>query len=54
MDVEERLIEAVREFPCLWRVNCRAFKDAIAKENSWKEVSNQVRLNYYLRRLQDS
>ena len=32
----------------------KAFRDAIAKENAWKEVSNQVRLSYYLRRLQDS
>ena len=24
----------------------RAFRDAIAKENAWKEVSNQVRLSY--------
>ena len=24
----------------------RTFRDAIAKENAWKEVSNQVRLRY--------
>ena len=32
----------------------RASRDAVAKENAWKEVSNQVHLSYYLRRLQDS
>ena len=28
--------------------------DAVAKENACNEGSNQVRLSYYLRRLQDS
>ena len=36
---DEKLIEAVREFPCLWRVSSRAYKDARAKENAWKEVA---------------
>ena len=36
---DEKLIEAVREFPCLWRVSSRAYKDVRAKENTWKEVA---------------
>ena len=36
---DERLIEAVRGFPCLWRVSCRAYRDIRAKENFWKEVA---------------
>ena len=36
---DEQLIEAVREFPCLWQVSSRAYKDLRAKENAWKEIS---------------
>ena len=36
---DERFIEAVREFPCLWRVCSKAYKDLQAMENAWKEVS---------------
>ena len=36
---DEQLIEAVREFPCLWLVSSRAYKDLRAKENAWKEIS---------------
>ena len=39
---EEKLIEAVRMFPCLWNVTSRAFKDSKAKENAWKSVASQV------------
>ena len=31
-----------REFPCLWEVSSKAYKDAIAIGNAWKEVSNKV------------
>ena len=36
---DKKLSEAMREFPCLWRVSSRAYKDARAKENAWKEVA---------------
>ena len=36
---DKKLIEAVRSFPCLWNVNSRAYKDARAKENAWREVA---------------
>ena len=39
----EKLIEAVRCFPCLWDVTKTSYKDARAKENAWKEVVIQVR-----------
>ena len=29
----EKLIEAVRLFPCLWQVNTKSYKDAVAKAN---------------------
>ena len=42
MDVDEKIIDAVHEFPSLWEVSSKAYKDAIAKGNAWKEVSNKV------------
>ena len=36
---DERLIESVRGFPCLWRVSSKIYKDIRAKENAWKEVA---------------
>ena len=40
--MEERLIEAVRAFPCLWQVSSKGYKDLRAKENAWKEVASRV------------
>ena len=40
--MEEKLIEAVRGFPCLWQVTSRAFKDIKAKENAWKAIASEV------------
>ena len=42
MEGEEKLVEAVREFPCLWKVKSKSYKDQTARENAWKEVSKQV------------
>ena len=39
---DEKLIEAVRAFPCLWQVSSKSYKDVKAKENAWKLVANQV------------
>ena len=39
---DEELIELVRGYPCLWQVTSKAYRDQIAKENSWKEVSSKV------------
>ena len=41
--MDERLIEAVLDFPCQWHVSARAYKDLRAKENAWKEVATKVR-----------
>ena len=43
MEGDEKLVEAVRGFPCLWKVKARSYKDQTAKENAWKEVSRQVK-----------
>lgn len=39
---DEKLIEAVRSFPCLWQVNSRPYRDITAKGNALKEIANQV------------
>ena len=43
--MEEKIIEAVRGFPCLWQPKSPSYKDLRAKENAWKEVANQVSRN---------
>ena len=40
---EEKLIESVRGFPCLWQVSAKSYKDIKAKENAWKVVCSEVR-----------
>ena len=39
---DEKLVEAVRDFECLWKVGCKSYKDIKAKENAWKEVAFKV------------
>ena len=36
---DEKLIDAVHFFPCLWKVNSRSYKDIVAKDNAWKQLS---------------
>ena len=43
MDMEENLVEIVRQYTCLRKIIAKEYKDAIAKENSWKEVAAKVR-----------
>ena len=38
-DISEHLIEAFRNFHCLWKVSCKAYKDLTARENAWKTVA---------------
>ena len=48
MDKEEKLVETIREYTCLWKVNAKEYKGAIAKENAWKEVARKVsKIIYY-------
>ena len=32
---EEKLVEAVRGYPCLWKLTEKGYKDGKAKENAW-------------------
>ena len=40
---EEKLIEAIRSFPCLWQISNRFYRDQRARENAWKQVAHEVR-----------
>ena len=48
MDFEEKLVEAVRSFPCLWQTTSKCYRDIRARENAWKEVAQQVKLEVIL------
>ena len=41
-DDDEKLIEAVRLYPCLWQVSSRSYNDVIAKTNALKMIAEQV------------
>ena len=45
---DEALVEAVRKFECLWKVNSRIYKDIRAKENAWKAVASSTRVHSHL------
>lgn len=45
---DEKLIEAIRSFPCLWQVSSKGYKDARARENAWREVAMRVSMIVYL------
>ena len=40
--MDEKLVEAVHTFPCLWQVSAKSYKDARARENAWKQVASLV------------
>ena len=42
MDDNEKLVEAVRGYPCLWQVSSRAYRDITAKTNALKTIVDQV------------
>ena len=44
---DEKLVEAVRAFDCLWKVGGKSYRDIRAKENAWKEVASKVNLFRY-------
>ena len=43
MENDEALIEAVREYPCLYNSTIADFKITLKKENAWKAISTQLR-----------
>ena len=41
---DERLIESVRNYPCLWQVSSHIYRDLRAKENAWAKVAEEVNI----------
>lgn len=39
---DEKLIELVKGYPCLWATQSKSFRDLAAKESAWKIVSTEV------------
>ena len=39
---DEKLIEGVKRYPCLWEIHSKSFRDLAAKENAWKIVAQEV------------
>ena len=48
---DEKFVEALRSFLCLWLVSSKSYKDLRAKENAWNEVASKVSAHesYYLK-----
>ena len=45
---EEKFVEAVHTFDCLWKVSAKVYRDARAKENAWKAVAKTNRTHTLL------
>ena len=39
---DEKLIEGVKRYPCLWEIHNKSFRDLGAKESAWKIVAQEV------------
>ena len=39
---DEKLIETVKRYPCLWEIHSKSFRDLAAKETAWKIVAQEV------------
>ena len=44
---EEKLIEEIREFPCIWDTSSRSYKDQRAREDAWKHVAQVVSFFFF-------
>jgi len=46
---DEKLIEYVRNYPVVYKLTDKNYKDNSIKENAWKEISHVIRKNgmYY-------
>lgn len=42
---DEKLIEFVRNFPVLYKLSNKNYKDNCVKENVWKEISHSIGKN---------
>ena len=39
---DEKIIEGVREFSCIWDTSSKSYKDQRARENAWKHIADTV------------
>jgi len=40
---DEKLVEMVAKFNCLYDLSCTLYKNQTIKDNAWKEVAEQVK-----------
>ncbi|KAL4091857.1 hypothetical protein QTP88_026472 [Uroleucon formosanum] len=40
---DEKLVEMVAKFNCLYDLGCKLYKNQTIKDNAWKEVAEQVK-----------
>jgi len=43
---DEKLIEAIKTYQCLWNTSATSYRDVKAKDMAWNQVATQVRANY--------
>lgn len=39
---KEVLIKALRKYQCIWKVNCKDYKDLKTRENAWKTSQRRL------------
>ena len=44
-NVEEELIELVRDYRCIWDTSCRSFKEHPKKQQAWRNISGKLNLD---------
>lgn len=42
---DEKLVEMVAKFICLYDLDCKLYKNQTIKDNAWKEVAEQVKIS---------
>lgn len=42
----EKLLQAIRERPCLWNKNLENYKDRVEKQVAWNEIYNILDSHY--------
>ena len=45
-DLSEDLHEAVKKFSCLWDLRVQGYRDRSAKENAWRDIQKELRVEY--------
>ena len=40
----ERVVNIIQDFPCLWNVHLRSYKDINKKDQAWKELQTELKV----------